>query len=277
MDVEDRKAALRREIQEAEADVQKRESAIAERKKPLGFWKSMIKFDTGLDGLFDPLEGAALKRARNRVDDLRSRYQSLERAASAGNSFAEILELLHKQKQWIAKNAFSSEGSDTLTLVGITLGFSSYIESAEEQLLVLVSRGRQAVSKYYQEVGTWSRANLDAEIFRFGRDMDEISAEISRFERRDSVLTRSLAEALKEYRRLLQDVNYKLKAVRSDQSKSTSPEEVARRFTEKFQAASETVALMKERCEEEVKKHPDQEESIRRRYRKAIDAIMEAS
>ena len=55
---------------------------------------------------------------------------------------------------------------------------------------------------------------------------------------------------------------------------SLSPaEEHAKRVASQVQSYLETIRLLEERCEEDVRNHPDQGPEIRRRYRQSIDAI----
>jgi hypothetical protein len=57
---------------------------------------------------------------------------------------------------------------------------------------------------------------------------------------------------------------------------ATAAQQQAAQIKAQVQMSLEAIRLLEEQCEEDVKKYPQHEKEIRRRYRKAIDALMEA-
>jgi hypothetical protein len=81
---------------------------------------------------------------------------------------------------------------------------------------------------------------------------------------------------LVQQRRFLENAIYEMKedlARREAEEKPKPPPSPADLISAQIQQQIEIEARLRERCEEDVRKYPDQEETIRRSYRKAIDAL----
>lgn len=83
-----------------------------------------------------------------------------------------------------------------------------------------------------------------------------------------------------QQRQFLENAIYEMKedlARREAEEKPKPPPSPADIISAQIQQQIEIEARLRERCEEDVRKYPDQEETIRRSYRKAIDALREKS
>jgi hypothetical protein len=75
-------------------------------------------------------------------------------------------------------------------------------------------------------------------------------------------------------KRLLPELKLKLK-LKQTAVISDTPRDRAARVASEVQEMNETIRLLEQQCEEDVKKHPEHEAETRRRYRMAIDALKE--
>lgn len=88
---------------------------------------------------------------------------------------------------------------------------------------------------------------------------------------------RALDERVKKQKLLLDKIDLLIERKRASVVSPTKAEKEAGRIAEQVRQMNELVTRLERDCDAEVKMYPDQEEATRRRYRKAIDAVLEKS
>jgi hypothetical protein len=78
-----------------------------------------------------------------------------------------------------------------------------------------------------------------------------------------------------QQRRFLESAIYEIKAALDSRQESQPKAPRADQIAEEISRKIEAEAKLRTQCEEDVRKYPDQEEMIRRTYRRAIDALRE--
>lgn len=113
-------------------------------------------------------------------------------------------------------------------------------------------------------------AGLKRELRRFGQYMSRLPTDLDMPQHE---------EPFRAWRRsldyLVAEIKYIIEEERGEQV--SEAQKHAARVATQVQAYLETVRLLEERCEADVRTHPQQETEIRRRYRQAIDAIKDSS
>lgn len=194
-------------------------------------------------------------------------------------SLPAIMDRLHDLKQRLAHDIPTGQGNTFLTVVGILNGLESGTHQKTGEMNQLIDRATSIVSSYCEDAAMRSRPEVDAEILKYGRDIAEVTEQVSLIEREGNFITKTWLPPFKKHMRLLHDLKARLEAVqreRDDASvKLSAAEQAAREHAQQEHTKLETVALMRENMQEQIRKYPSQEEALRRSWRKAIEAVME--
>ncbi len=212
---------------------------------------------------------------------------SQARRVATTSSFPETIQnamdAFHKLSSLIAQTL----GQQT-PLAKLVFG-TARLESAMNYIQLLEAynaRANELLPDLAQQAAKWSAGEVESEIRNRKRDLKEVSDFLQQYGAKvDEMLFGDSLTGLKQTRRIVQDAIHKLEALQrhgpkpEPKLKPASPTaravEEAERMAEGERYRQELITNLERQCEEDCRKNPRQADSIRRRYRKIIDGVME--
>jgi chromosome segregation ATPase len=130
----------------------------------------------------------------------------------------------------------------------------------------LISRNYDGHEQLFEYLEGASANELQFDLRAYQREIDSLPATLN--------LDASLVRPVSSWRKFLETVMEDVREALAGKGGQISPaQKLASQTAQQVHVYLETVRLLEQQCEDAVKKCPNHEAEIRRRYRKAIDAL----